>query len=337
MGKRRNILVVRQDRIGDAVLATALPRELKRQWPDCRVTMMVRGYTAPLFQNNPHVDEILTDDYVEATRGGSFWNRVGQLRRRRFTHALMLLPQARINYMTFCAGIPVRVGHGVILFHALTGVRPVMTRKFNKGRHEAAYSLDLARAIGVQGDDYTPEIHLAAGEQARRQGLRETWGAPARRLVGVHSTSGKSAPNWTAAVWAELVRLLAADPSVQVVVTDNAVPPELRDVPGVLYPNVDVGLRRALVNLSALDVLVSASTGPMHMAAALKVPTLSLFCPLASCAPELWGPLGNAAEVILPEPAYCRDRCPGDPHICDYAGATEVTPAQVAARLRSDA
>jgi len=334
MAKPRNILVVRQDRIGDVVLASALPRELKRQWPDCRVTLLVRRYTAPLFDHNPHVDEVLTDDYVDATRRASFWNRVGQLRRRRFTHALMLLPQARINYMTFCAGIPVRVGHGIILFHALTGVRPVMTRKFQTGRHEAAYSLDLARAIGVQGDDYTPELFLGPGEKARVAGLREVWTRDGRRIIGIHSTSGKSSPNWDPAGYAELARLLMDDPKVQLVITDHEVPGELQGLPGVLYPNVG-GLRRAMVHLAALDVLVAASTGPMHMAAALKVPTMSAFCPLPNCTPELWGPVGNTAKILMPEAAYCRDQCPGDPHVCTFEGSLELTPAAMAAALRS--
>ena len=145
---QRRILIIRQDRIGDAVLATAIPRELKKRWPGCHVGVLVRGYTRPLFENNPHVDEIIVDDATPETRDTTFWPMVRRLRRSRFTHALMLLPEARYNYMTFCAGIPVRVGHGIILFHAITLARPVMTRKFQKGRHEAEYSMDLARSIG---------------------------------------------------------------------------------------------------------------------------------------------------------------------------------------------
>ncbi|MFN2371189.1 MAG: glycosyltransferase family 9 protein, partial [Candidatus Krumholzibacteriia bacterium] len=38
---RRNVLIVRHDRLGDAVLATPLPREIKRAWPDARVGVLV--------------------------------------------------------------------------------------------------------------------------------------------------------------------------------------------------------------------------------------------------------------------------------------------------------
>lgn len=328
---QRRILVIRQDRIGDAVLATGLPRELKKRWPGCHVAMLVRNYTAPLFENNPHVDEIISDDYEDYTRTSSFWRMVRRLRRRRFTHALMLLPQARYNYMTFCAGIPFRLGHGIILFHAITLAWPVMTRKFRKGRHEAEYSLDLVRAMGVKTKNAAPEIHLTGTE--KEQGRQLVGGDGSLPIIGLHATSGKSAPNWTVEGWAELARILVASGQVNIVVTDHEVPTELRGLEGVLTPNEGQSLRTTAATISALDLLVSASTGPMHMAGALGVPTLSLFCPLPACEPALWGPLGNEAGHILPEKEYCRDRCPGNPHECDFSGSKQVSPQQVAAQI----
>ena len=328
---QRRILIIRQDRIGDAVLATGLPRELKKRWPGCHVAVLVRSYTAALFENNPHVDEIIVDDYRPETRNSTFWRMVGRLRCRRFSHALMLLPQARYNYMTFCAGIPFRIGHGIILFHALTGVWPVMTRKFRKGRHEAEYSLDLVRAMGVRTENPAPEIHLTPAEEEQVRLLREQWGP--RPVLGLHATSGKSAPNWPAGRWAELAELLRDSGRVRVVLTDHELPPELQDLAGVETPNLGRPLRVTATTLAALDLLVSASTGPMHMAGALGRPTLSLFCPKPACEPALWGPLGNRAGHILPEKEHCRDRCPGNPHDCDYAGSREVSPENVCRRI----
>ncbi len=331
---QKRILIIRQDRIGDAVLATAIPREIKKSWPNSHVGVLVRGYTKPLFAHNPHVDTVISDDHTPETRKQTFWPMVRELRRHRFTHALMLLPEARINYMMFCAGIPFRVGHGIILFHALTFTAPVMTRKFRKGRHEGEYSMDLARRIGVKTEDVSPEIHLTDEENDRAKIKAAEWGNN-KKVIGLHTTSGQSAPNWYPAAWAELARMLHQDDSVQVVVTDNEIPEELKKLPGVLYPNEGVDLREALVNIRSLDLLVSASTGPMHMAAALKVPTLSLFCPLPACEPALWGPLGNEAQYVLPEEEYCRDQCPGDPHVCHLVGSNLADPTEVARQILS--
>ena len=77
-------------------------------------------------------------------------------------------------------------------------------------------------------------------------------------------------------------------------------------------------LRELMSILSQLHCLVSSSTGPMHVAAALRVPTVSLFCPLPACSPELWGPRGNRATIVLPPAGSCAVRCPGDPKVCRF-------------------
>jgi len=282
---QKKILIVRQDRIGDCVLATGLPREIKARWPGCKVGVLVRSLTRPIFENNPHVDVILTDDYTEQDRSETFWPMVRQLRRHGFTHALMLLPGTRVNYLTFWAGIPFRVGHGITLFHALTLVRPVMSRKFRKGRHEAAYAMDLARAIGVRTENEDPEIHLTAAETAVVARRRQEWldtvfavdGEASRpRLIGIHTTSGGSAPNLEPKVWADLVSRLARIAGIKVVVTDPGVSGPVAGIPGVQYVPAGRGLRQGILNFAALDLLVSASTGPMHIAGALGVRTRPL-------------------------------------------------------------
>lgn len=328
---RRRILVIRQDRIGDVVLATAIPRELKKRWPSCQVTMLVRPYTASLFENNPHVDDIIIDHYQPETRTSTFWRMVARLRRRGFTHVLMLLPQARYNYLTFCAGIPFRLGHGIILFHAITLAWPVMTRKLKKGRHEAEYSLDLARAMGVRTDNPTPELHLSDDEKNQVTQRRSTWRASGK-VVGINATSGWSSPNWEPGVWADLARLLVGH-GLKVVVTDFDVPEVLDGIEGVDYPDRGRPIRSTVVSIAAVDLFVSASTGPMHIAGALGVPTVSLFCPKPSCEPALWGSLGNEALHLIPEKKYCRDQCPGNPHDCRFAGSLELSPQVVAQKI----
>src|SRR5258708_39503275 len=41
---------------------------------------------------------------------------------------------------------------------------------------------------------------------------------------------------------------------------------------------------------SCADLVVTNSTGPLHMAVALGVPTVSVFSSMATCHPKRWGP-----------------------------------------------
>jgi heptosyltransferase-2 len=141
-------------------------------------------------------------------------------------------------------------------------------------------------------------------------------------LVFINPASGRSSPNWIPGEYRNLATLLLENhPALQVLVS---VPPgdeQMLEIFASMQrprymlltpPSLDV----LMGCIAHADVLVSASTGPMHLAGALKVPTVSLFCPLPACAPSLWRPLGNDAVTLLPPEDYCSTRCPGDPHTC---------------------
>ena len=51
--KQLRILVARIDRIGDVVLSTPIPREIKRVYPDSFVSVLARHYTKDIYLNNP--------------------------------------------------------------------------------------------------------------------------------------------------------------------------------------------------------------------------------------------------------------------------------------------
>lgn len=334
--KQKRILIVRPDRIGDVVLSTPIPREIKKTFPGSYVALYLRNYTKDIYLNNPFVDEIITNDF-ENKSFANFIKKAKELRKYKFTHALMLLPTEYMNYLLFFAGIPERIGVGHKLYQFLTFTKYVDRKKYIPLRHEADYCMDLARKIGVNTEDLSTEIYLTNSEKEKIKSIRDELLNGKKYLIGIHSTSGNSAPNWKAENYAKLINKLLVyktedgegsgewersgeGENISIVVTDNNVPKELQNIAGVVYPNENKNLRESILNFAALDYLVSASTGPMHIAAALKVKTISMFCPLTACSPKLWGPMGNESEIILPSENYCQTKCPGDPKKCTFEG-----------------
>jgi len=312
---------VRPDRIGDVVLSTPLPREIKKQFPGSFVAVLLRKYTRDIYENNPYVDKILLIDDIPENSIESFWKKVNEVRHFRFTHSLTLLPTERLNYLLFFAGIPYRVGVGHKLYQALTFTRYVSRKKYIPLRHESDYCMDLARKIGVVADNLGSEIHLTDDEKKKASELRNQYLSGRKFIVGIHSTSGNSAPNWGEEYYRKLIDLLRQRNDVRIAVTDNQPPDSLKDIPDLVYPNSgNQSLRESIVNFVTLDLLISASTGPMHICAALKIKTLSMFCPLTACSPKLWGPVGNLSKIILPSENYCGTICPGDPKKCTFEG-----------------
>lgn len=335
MAKQKRILIVRPDRIGDVVLSTPLPREIKKTFPNAFIAVLVRNYTKDIYLNNPYVDKILIADEDDYSLK-SFFKKVKEIRSFGFTHSLTLLPTERLNYLLFFAGIPYRVGVGHKFYQFITFTHYVSRNKYIPLRHEADYCMDLARKIGVSSNNLSTEIFLTDEEKVEVGKKRTKYLNGNKYLVGVHITSGNSAPNWTVEQYKNFILKLAEWNEIKVMVTDNKIPKEIYGIENVLYPNVDIKLRDSFINFAALDILISASTGPMHIAAALKVKTLSMFCPLTACSPKLWGPQGNKSIIVLPEDYYCSSVCPGDPKKCTFEGAGGISIEKIFEKLKNE-
>lgn len=324
MLKSKRVLIVRPDRIGDTVLSTPIPRALKEENPDNFVAVLVRKYTKAVFENNPFVDEIINLDEEP-----SFIKTVKKLRKYNFTHSFSLLPTEKINYLLFFAGIKFRFGVGHKLYQFITNTKSVYRRKYIPLRSEADYCFDMARKIGINKQNLKTEIFLSEEEKKSVTEFKKELNPSNKILIGLQLSSGNSAPNWYPSEYIELYKLLKNSEKFEVVITDKDKFRETEDLTELKQPGINLSLRESFTYYAALDYLISASTGPMHISAALDVKTISLFCPLTACAPELWGPVGNEAFFILPEENYCQTKCPGDPKKCNYSGSKKVNALEV--------
>lgn len=324
------ILILRPDRLGDVVLSTPLPREIKKKYPGAYVAVLVRNYAKAIYTNNPFVDALL----IEEELGNSFWQKVKRIRSFRFSHAIALLPTEGNNWLLFFSGIKMRIGVGHKFYQFLANAKSIYRRKYIPLRNEADYCLDALRKISIENLDTAVSIYLDDEEKKRVQAIRGTFSANEKILVGIHTTSGKSAPNLSLHEYRKLAELLVQQKNVQVFITEKEIPAELKNIDEVSYYFENLSLRDSIIAFSALDILISASTGPMHIAAALKVKTLSVFCPLPACEPKLWGPQGNEAYFVMPEENYCGKICSGDPQTCMFEGEGGINAEIVVSHLK---
>jgi lipopolysaccharide heptosyltransferase II len=341
MVTHNRILVVRTDRIGDVVLATPLIRALRQTFPDAFIAAMVRPYTRAVLENNPNLNQIIEDDYEgrDAARKG-FWRQVKRIRDYRFDTALLLLPTERAAWMLFFAGINYRITTSMRLYTVLTGMRSVLRHKYNPPRHEADYCLDLGRRIGVLSEDLTTEIFLSEEERRKGKDILAAHGVQGGdRLLGIHPGSGRSSPNWPVERYAELAARFADHKNLKIILTGSEQEAhfwqyfERLRAQNVINLIGKLTLRELISVISHYDCLLSPSTGPMHIAAALKVPTVSLFTPLPSCSPILWGPKGNRSEIVLPPEGFCQVKCEVDPKKCTLGGIEVETALRAILRV----
>ncbi|MFA5833208.1 MAG: glycosyltransferase family 9 protein [Bacteroidota bacterium] len=320
--KPRRILIIRPDRIGDVVLTTPLIRTVKQSFPNSFVAVMVNSISGVLLQNNPNIDLLITDDPQGKDAGKKgFWSQVHTLRKLHFDTGLIPLPRERHAWMMLLAGIRRRIGVGGKIYQILTGTRTVSRNKYIPLRHEADYVMDLGRKIGVKNDDITPELFVSANEKEQSAFyFRNKNFDLTKPIIGINPSSNNSVPNWRAERYVQLCETLSK--RHQLFINIGIGNPVLEKhfeqfkEKHIVYTGSD--LRELIALCSMLSILVSSSTGTQHIAAALKIPTVTMFCPLPACSFKLWGSLGNKSEVVLPAEGYCQNRCPGNPKVCTF-------------------
>ena len=204
--------------------------------------------------------------------------------------AITLFSTFSVSTLLAAARIPVRIGPASKLAQLFFTHRIKQSRS-KKLRHEADHNLDLLKPLGValvRKAFIRAEAELPDGVVKNED----------RQLIGVHPGSGGSSPNWPEANYSELIKELC-NTGCDVVVTGAPGEEELVDRVIKASENICAkyigrdGLKPLLKLLSALDIFVAPSTGPLHMASAVGTPVVGLYSPIFVCLPERWGPIGE--------------------------------------------
>lgn len=310
-------------------MITPMIREIRRTYPGSFIAAMTNANSADVLTGNPHLNEIIIDEPSE----GSFLKTVNKLRNLRFSDGLLVMPTERAAYQMFLAGVRNRIGVGRKPYEVITFMKSVSRNKYVPLRHEADYCMDLARAIGVVPDDLRPEIFVSYDERMRGQQLLTECGSKqhSRRII-VHTGSGGSSRNWSEAKYFELTgRLLGEFQDTEIVLTAQEMSDEFAD--GCLRAGggraIDARgaikrLRDLVQIISNADLLIASSTGPLHVASALGIKTIGLYCYRPMNCARHWGALGEKAVNLEISRDYCDSNCSQDKESCMFEGGITV-------------
>ena len=146
MKEPRNILIVRTDRIGDVVLSLPLAGLIKKHFPNCKVTFLLRNYTKELVDKHPFIDGVLV--LREEQEKILLRANVKMLREKSFDTCIVVSPTFLTALMVFLSGIKKRVGSGYRLYSFLFNKKVFEHRKY-ADKHELEFNVNLLKEIGI--------------------------------------------------------------------------------------------------------------------------------------------------------------------------------------------
>lgn len=267
----RRILAVRHDsRLGNLLLLTPSLRLLKTAFPDARVEVLLSGRYGAAYENNPCVDECLTPADLPG-----FLRRGYDLAFDFSPHHFFSLSGA---LWTAASGARRRVGFDRGDENKFVDqLVPVPAAE----AHETANLAALVRAAAVAalpGDaELKTEWHFALGEKEAGALEWESWGLDREAValfLGARAEK-RLEPSWFLQLGTRLAAsgrraALMGGPAERELLKGRTLPPGV-----VLAP--ELTLRRFAAAIANARAVLSADTGPMHLAVAVGTPTLELF------------------------------------------------------------
>ena len=324
----RRVLVVQLRRLGDVVLTTTLLDDLRRALPEAAVDFLVGDRAAPLLEHHPQIGERLVYDREHPTRT---WRAV---RRRRYDWIIDPQSSPRTAPLALVSGAPVRAGF------AVRGWGWVYTHRLARAGRPTEYVARerqrLLEMLGVPVGRPRTSLALTSAERAgggellTSHGIR--FGAPVVALVLSAGEPAKAWPPGHFAALADALAHTAIQPVVFEMPGDAAKAARACDASRRLVRIAVPELRAFMSALAACTALVSADTGPAHIATALQVPRVTIFGPEP---PAAWAPSDDPSVIALrAESARGLGIVPKSNPRASLLTA-EVTPAQVFEAVRT--
>lgn len=288
------IILSRTDSIGDVVLSLPLAGFLKQEL-GYEIIFIGREYTKPILECSKNIDWVVTKEQV--------LEKPTLLRDFKAEAILFLFPDIKIAKIAYQIKIPQRIGTAHRLFHWLYLNKKVFFSRKRSNLHESQLNFFLLKGLGMS---FIPSL----SQIPQWYGLRPPKIFPKIPLDKnkihfiIHPKSKGSAREWPLENYKKLVELL---PKITFYVTGTESEgqfirknlPKLMEKANVKDLTGKLSLTEFIGFIYQVDGLVAASTGPLHIAAALGKIALGLFTPLPPIYPQRWAPLGEKAYYLL--------------------------------------
>ena len=321
MREIERLLVRAPNWVGDCVLALPALRDLRRAFPTARLEVLARAWVADFYRALPETD---------AVGESSGQTKDAAAVRGRFDLAVLLPNSFASAFAVWRAGIPERWGY------ATDGRGPLLTRRCGvpasvRGRSQVYYYRAMVAGLGLAAEGPPDATLVCPEEWAARGAVRLGEDGP---WIGINPGAYYgSAKRWPKERFGAAAELVARRLGGRVAILGSeaerpigeAIARQLRAPARVLCG--ETSLAELFGVLSQLRLLLTNDSGPMHLAAALGVPTVAVF---GSTDWRETAPVGERARLVREDvecaPCLLRE-CPIDHRCMTRVGVERVAKA----------
>ncbi len=282
-----NILIVNLTRLGDIIQSIGLIKGLKKKYPSSQIHFLAMSSFSGILQNIEGIDEVISLDAVKLVDEikGDFWcafeeiiNKLEYLNSKKYD--LVVNPIMSIQSSYLCALINAKQKRGMVLNkEGEQSVKSEWSAYLLANQHSLGdHSFNLVNIFaGVANvsfdlDAYSIKAKTKINVQMGTNTLK----------VGFHVGASQSNKTWKIEYFKEVILHLVQNPKYELFLFGGYKETEVKDffndIKQANFHNW-IGkfkLDELISAVSLMDMFVTNDTGPMHIAACVKVPIINL-------------------------------------------------------------
>lgn len=331
------ILIINPFGIGDVLFTTPVIKVLKDRHPDCFIGYWCNERVGELLEADSRIDKVFSLSrgdikrvYKGLKRVIALISLISRIKKERFDITFDFSLDSRYGLWSKLAGIKKRIGLDYKNRGRFLTDKVYLKEYF--GKHVIEHNLGLLRFVNMEPEDKLLELVISEENKARALSILKEYGvAAADLLIGVAPGGGASwgrdaiYKQWPAERFAEVTDRMIKELNAKVVLLgsiDEKPIAEIvlekrgqtqstsdrRDGSDPVFPIIDLAgklnLKELAAVISELKLLICNDGGPLHMAAALGVKTVSMFGPVDEIA---YGPYPPSAKhIVVKKDLPCR-------------------------------
>jgi ADP-heptose:LPS heptosyltransferase len=296
----QRFLIIQTAFLGDVILATPVIAELKRQFPDSIVDVLVRKGNEGLLYGNPHISTVLIWNKKDG-KYKSLFKLIQTIRSNRYDEVICIQRFFNAGLLTALSKAPSRVGFVSNPFSRFFTRKIV--HEFGTGIHEVERNLRLiAHHPGTQSLR-RPELFPSKEDSQKIESLIQT------SYYCLAPSSVWYTKQLPKEKWVELINELPKDHTVYLLGGPDDIKICTTIQQDSEHPSVELLagkltlLQSALLMKGAVRNYVNDS-GPLHLSSAMNAPVTAFFC---STIPAFgFGPLSEDTQILEVSNLSCR-------------------------------
>ena len=292
------LLIIKPSSLGDIVHGLQVATSLKAQRTGLRISWVVRDIFAPIVRACAAVDKVYVFERNAGTKG--FLRLMSEIRKTKFDYVFDMQGLLRTGLMTSRTQAKVKVGRSDarewsgIFYDEKVPLPPDGRRS-----HALDILLQFCPVLGAKAE-LRGKLKF---REVDKLNLKFAEGREGTKPIVMFPDSRRAEKRWNG--FKQLTELLVrANRTRKVIWAGNNYVPDKASLPPEQFLNLtgNTSLVSLPVLIERAEWVVSNDSGPMHLAAALGVPTLAIFGPTD---PRLFGPypLNAPTNLVVQAPA----------------------------------